>query len=237
MVVVRVASAIMCHSIAGGGATRQTAPIFSIMSPDFGVPSPFLIVLGVLLIASLLARRVPVLRSIVSLLFWVGAIGSLVFLTMERERFDPWLTKIASSLSLESQQVAGEETRVRMSNDGHFYVRARMGGVERRLLVDSGATVTALSPATADAAGIDVRSSPSPCCSRPRTGRLGAHRRGGGTALRQRRRVRSRGGGVARLRRHRRAGHELPVAPEIVAGGGAHPHSDTASSRPTQTSR
>jgi aspartyl protease family protein len=129
------------------------------MSPDFGVPSPFLLVLGGLLIASLIARRVPVLRTIVSLLFWVAALGSIAFLTMERERLDPWLAQIAAKLNLESQEVAGEETRIRMSPDGHFYVRARIGGVERRLLVDSGATVTALSPRTAAAAGVEVRDS------------------------------------------------------------------------------
>jgi aspartyl protease family protein len=129
------------------------------MSPDFGVPSPFLLVLGGLLIASLIARRVPVLRTIVSLLFWVAALGSIAFLTMERERLDPWLAQIAAKLNLESQEVAGEETRIRMSPDGHFYVRARIGGVERRLLVDSGATVTALSPGTAAAAGVEVRDS------------------------------------------------------------------------------
>lgn len=129
------------------------------MTPDFGVPSPFLLVLGGLLIASLIARRIPVLRTIVSLLFWVAALGSVAFLVIERERLDPWLAPIAAKLNLESQEVAGAETRIRMSPDGHFYVRARIGGVERRLLVDSGATVTALSPGTAAAAGVEVRDS------------------------------------------------------------------------------
>ena len=144
------------------------------MSPDFGVPSPFLLVLGGLLIASLLARRVPVLRTVVSLLFWVAALGSLAYLTMERERFDPWLAQIASRLNLESQQVAGEETRIRMSPDGHFYVRATIGGVERRLLVDSGATVTALSPRTAAAAGVTVRDSVFPVVLRTANGTVQA---------------------------------------------------------------
>jgi aspartyl protease family protein len=149
----------MGADIAEGDARRQTLPISSGMSPDFAVPSPFLLVLGALLVASLVARRVPVLRTIVSLLFWVVALGSIAYLTMERERFDPWLAQIAAKLNLESQEVAGAETRVRMSPDGHFYVRARMGGAERRLLVDSGATITALSPDTARAAGVQVRDS------------------------------------------------------------------------------
>ena len=132
------------------------------MAFDLGVPSPFLLVLGGLLIASLLARRVPGLRLAVSVLFWVAAIGSVAFLVTERERLDPWLAQVAGKLNLESQEVAGEETRIRMSTDGHFYVRARMGGVTRRLLVDSGATITALSPRTAQLAGVEPRNSPFP---------------------------------------------------------------------------
>jgi aspartyl protease family protein len=44
-----------------------------------------------------------------------------------------------------------------MSPDGHFWVRARINGVERRLLIDSGATVTALSTKTAQAAGLKLQ--------------------------------------------------------------------------------
>lgn len=132
------------------------------MAFDLGIPSPFLLVLGGLLVASLLARRIPGLRLVVSVLFWVAAIGSIAFLVTERERLDPWLAQVAGKLNLESQEVAGEETRIRMSPDGHFYVRAEMGGVTRRLLVDSGATITALSPRTAELAGVTPRTSPFP---------------------------------------------------------------------------
>ncbi len=117
----------------------------------------FYMLLGALFLASVAARRVPVLRTLVSAAIWVVVAGLLFVLVVERERFDPWFARVAAALNIESQQVAGEETRIRMSPDGHFYVRARIGDAERRLLVDSGATITALSPATAAAAGVEVK--------------------------------------------------------------------------------
>ena len=119
----------------------------------------FYFLLGALLLAALAARRVPVLRTLVSLAIWIG-VGVLLYAAItERGRFDPWMGRAAAALDLDGQKVAGEETRVRMSGDGHFYVRARIGGVEKRLLVDSGATITALSPDTAAAAGVEVKPS------------------------------------------------------------------------------
>jgi aspartyl protease family protein len=43
-----------------------------------------------------------------------------------------------------------------MASDGHFWVLATVNGVERRMLIDSGATVTALSPQTIRDARIDT---------------------------------------------------------------------------------
>ena len=43
-----------------------------------------------------------------------------------------------------------------MPGDGHFWVRASVNGVERRMLIDSGATITALSATTAREAKVDT---------------------------------------------------------------------------------
>ena len=45
--------------------------------------------------------------------------------------------------------------RVRAHSDGHFYVQALADGSEIRFLVDTGASVVALSPADADSLGLD----------------------------------------------------------------------------------
>lgn len=139
------------------GADATASYIGRTMTTDFAGNTHFYILIGVLLVASVIARRVPVLRTLVSLAVWAGLAGLLYMVVAQRERFDPWMGRLAAALNIESQQVAGEETRIRMSPDGHFYVRAKIGGTERRLLVDSGATITALSPDTAAAAGVEVK--------------------------------------------------------------------------------
>jgi aspartyl protease family protein len=48
-----------------------------------------------------------------------------------------------------AQTVQGGETRIPMSRDGHFWLRARINGTPARFLIDTGATVTALSSDTA----------------------------------------------------------------------------------------
>src|SRR3546814_5511507 len=61
---------------------------------------------------------------------------------------------ITASLGLDSQQVVGKEVRIPMARDGHFWADVELNGTKRRMLVDSGATVTALSETTAAAAGV-----------------------------------------------------------------------------------
>src|SRR3546814_4480750 len=43
-----------------------------------------------------------------------------------------------------------------MARDGHFWADVELNGTKRRMLVDSGATVTALSETTAAAAGVEA---------------------------------------------------------------------------------
>lgn len=116
-------------------------------------PVPYLIaalVVGVLLVA----RRVPILGGLVRVATWGALALALVVLLGERADFDPYLARIATFLKLDNQRVVGDTMRIRMSPDGHFWVRVKLNGTERRMLVDSGATVTAISATTAQAAGL-----------------------------------------------------------------------------------
>lgn len=122
-----------------------------------------------------LVRRVPVLRTLVTIVTWVAMAGLIVVLVGERERFDPYVARIAALLNLDDgQKVEGDVTRLRMARDGHFWVRAKVGGVERRMLVDSGATVTALSERTAAAAGVRARPAAFPMLIRTANGTVQA---------------------------------------------------------------
>ncbi len=125
-------------------------------------PTPYLLaaILVVLLVAS---QRMPLLRRVISFGVMAASIVFIVMLVGQRAEFDPMFGRIARTLDLgDQQQVVGKEMRVPMAEDGHFWVRARIGGVERRMLVDSGATVTALSADTAAAAGLQPDDAPFP---------------------------------------------------------------------------
>ncbi len=122
---------------------------------------PLYLLIGIVIILMLLARRFRVVGRLLSVTALVASLGLIVMLVGERGRFDPMFARVAKMLHLEDgQQVVGKEMRVPMADDGHFWVTVRFGRVERRMLVDSGATVTALSTETAAAAGL--RPSPSP---------------------------------------------------------------------------
>lgn len=77
-----------------------------------------------------------------------------VFLLLQQAPYDPRLAWLRSSFGLDRQQVSGDELRIAMSGDGHFWANATLNGVTRRMLIDSGATVSALSSATATEAGV-----------------------------------------------------------------------------------
>jgi aspartyl protease family protein len=123
---------------------------------DFDAIGPGWLVVAGLLFAIIVATRLPVVGRVLRGFVTLAIVGLLVFVLAERERFDPYLGRIAGAFQLDRQEVSGKEMRVRMSPDGHFWVRARINGVERRLLIDSGATVTALSASTARAAGLKL---------------------------------------------------------------------------------
>jgi aspartyl protease family protein len=110
---------------------------------------------GIALIVMLL-QRIPVIGRIVRFAISLALFAFLIFIVLRQAPYQPELSRLTSSLGLDDQKVAGKELRVKMASDGHFWVKASINGVERRMLIDSGATVTAISEQTARAAGVDT---------------------------------------------------------------------------------
>jgi aspartyl protease family protein len=129
------------------------------MNAAMGPQAPLYLILLFLLIAMLVTRRATMFKTLLTMGTWGAIVALLLVVAGQRERFDPYLGRFARMLKLDGQEVVGKEVRIRMSPDGHFWARARIGGVERRMLIDSGATVTALSTDTAAAAGLAVQDS------------------------------------------------------------------------------
>jgi len=104
----------------------------------------------------MLLQRIPVVGRIVRLAFSFGLLAFLIFIVLQQAPYQPELSRLTGSLGLDNQKVSGKELRVSMAPDGHFWVAASINGARTRMLIDSGATVTAISTGTARAAGVDT---------------------------------------------------------------------------------
>ena len=113
-------------------------------------------VMLILPLSALVARRLPLKPVLKMTLAWVAIFIVGLLIASQRDRFSGLKTMFAD------QQVSGTETRIRMAEDGHFWANVDIDGVRRRMLIDSGATTTALSASTAKAAGLDSDESPFP---------------------------------------------------------------------------
>ena len=104
----------------------------------------------------MLLQRIPVVGRIVRLAFSFGLLAFLIFIVLQQAPYQLELSRLTGSLGLDNQKVSGKELRVSMAPDGHFWVAASINGARTRMLIDSGATVTAISTGTARAAGVDT---------------------------------------------------------------------------------
>jgi aspartyl protease family protein len=103
----------------------------------------------------ILLFKIPYVGRVLRGLLSFTLLAFAIFLILQHAPFDPNLSRLTSAIGLDRQQVVGSEVRIPMGRDGHFWVDAEINGIKRKMLVDSGATVTALSQETARAAGVE----------------------------------------------------------------------------------
>ncbi|HEY7808599.1 MAG TPA: TIGR02281 family clan AA aspartic protease [Croceibacterium sp.] len=108
-------------------------------------------------IGSLVVRFSPRVGRFLRSASTLGLMGILVLVVLQVSRLDPRFEMAVPELGLPQQVVEGHETRVPMARDGHFWLRAEVNGVPARFLVDTGATLTAVSSDTAKRADLTPR--------------------------------------------------------------------------------
>jgi len=136
-------------------------------NPDW--PQIAFYALGAALILMLLFR-LPLVGRLLRFAVSLAIAAFAIFLLIQQAPYVPWLARVADDLGLDGQEVTGREVRIRMASDGHFWADARINGVRRRMLIDSGATVTAISEATAEAARAEGSLGPVPVVLRTANG-------------------------------------------------------------------
>ena len=117
----------------------------------------FIYLIGVLVLvgSALMVRRIPIAQGLKMFVGWVliFAAGFIIF-TLKDEFAALGNRVLLATRGGVVEETKGGEIRIRQSPDGHFWVNAEVNGETVRFLVDSGATTTSISEATAARVGI-----------------------------------------------------------------------------------
>ena len=115
----------------------------------------FYIVAAVFVASSLIGMRQPIGKTLKMVLAWVAIFGVAFILFSFRSEFSGFGQRLKAE-ALGSSIEDGAEVRIPMTDDGHFWVSAKLNGHDVRFMVDSGASITTVSKSTAVDAGMPI---------------------------------------------------------------------------------
>lgn len=87
-----------------------------------------------------------------------GLVAALLLTIAQVTRFTTGNDLALPQVGMPTQSISGGETRIEMDRDGHFWITANLNGSSHRFLVDTGATLTAISERTAIDAQVPKKS-------------------------------------------------------------------------------
>ena len=121
----------------------------------------FLYAIGLLVMvgSALAVRRIPMATGLKMAAGW-GLIFVAAFIAFTlKDDFKALGRRVMQEVTGDAKLVqAGEELRIRKSDDGHFWVNAKVNGESVEFMVDSGASITTLSSGAARSAGVEPSS-------------------------------------------------------------------------------
>lgn len=125
------------------------------MSDGSGPMAIYYLIVAVAVASSLFAMRMPIGKMLKMVLAWVAIFGVGFIIFSFRSEF----MSVGQRLRAEATGASisdGQAVRIPMAEDGHFWVDATINGRPLRFVIDSGATVTTVSVASARAARIPI---------------------------------------------------------------------------------
>jgi aspartyl protease family protein len=126
------------------------------VSTEDNVQVFILITFAVLVAASLFSRRIPVGNLMRMLLGWIAVFAVLFVAFSYRDQAKRVWKQVKSEFVGGNSVDEDGSLRVKMSEDGHFWLDAVVNGQALRMMVDSGATETSLGFEQARSLGIKV---------------------------------------------------------------------------------
>ena len=125
------------------------------MNGDTSLNALYLLMIMLLVVGSLAARRIPIGKMEKMAIAWVAIFGVGFVLFSFRDDISGVLQRLQSDVT--GNSIAdGTTIRIPKAEDGHFYVDGQLNGHKVRFLVDSGATMTTIGRKIAGEARVAV---------------------------------------------------------------------------------
>ena len=115
----------------------------------------YIIMAMMLVLGALMSRREPIAKVLTMALAWVAIFAAGFVLFTFRDDFG-WVLQRLNAEATGAPVEEGEEIRIPMAIDGHFWVEGEVNGEPVKFLVDSGATMTTIGRETAARVGVPV---------------------------------------------------------------------------------
>jgi len=125
------------------------------MTNDFMLGGVYLVMALMLVLGTLMTRREPLAKLVTMALAWIAIFGGGFILLTFRDNLG-WVVQRLKAEAVGTPVQQGQETRIPMAIDGHFWVNAKVNGHDVKFLVDSGATTTTIDRDTAKEAGVQM---------------------------------------------------------------------------------
>jgi len=128
------------------------------MANDLMLGSVYIVMALMIVLSALMVRREPVGKMLTYVLAWIAIFGAGFILFTFRDNLG-WVWQRVRAEATGEPVRQGEEFRIPMAIDGHFWVEATVNGEKVKFLVDSGATMTTIDRETAMRAGVAINPS------------------------------------------------------------------------------
>ena len=115
----------------------------------------YILMAFMLVVGALMAGRGRVATTLTLVIAWIAIFAAGFVLFTFRDDFD-WVAQRLRAEATGQPVERGEEIRIPMAIDGHFWVDADLNGKSVKFLVDSGATMTTIGRDTAAQAGVEI---------------------------------------------------------------------------------
>lgn len=126
------------------------------MNGDTGFSAAMLALMLILPLSALLARRLPVGSTLKMAAAWAAIFAVALLAVTAARRNGVRLADVPIALGLTSEHGSGNTLIIQRSPDGHFWANVAINGHRLRMLIDTGATTSAISIDTARAARVEV---------------------------------------------------------------------------------